>query len=141
MATYPYIEPQKGVFKPWVGVRLGYKKTHKVTPTPHVALIDSGADVNFCLYNIALWLGIKKLDPKNKHTFTAANNATFSAYKYMLDLYFNNDKYACPFYVTQTLPPSTPIILGQLGFFDKFRITFDLPEKKIEILNIQKLSN
>ena len=87
MAKYPYYVPTKNVYKPWIRVNLGYKKTHKITPAAVHALIDSGADVCFCSTDI----GIK------------------------------------------TLPRETPIILGQRGFFDHFKITFDLQNKEIEI--------
>ena len=45
----------------------------------------------------------------------------------------NGKIYECPFYISSELPKETPIILGQLGFFDKFTIKFNLPKKEIEI--------
>ena len=46
-----------------------------------------------------------------------------------------------PYYIPENkvykpwiLPFETPIILGQLGFFDHHKVTFDLENKEIEIM-------
>ena len=36
--------------------------------------------------------------------------------------------------VYKPLPHETPIILGQVGFFDHFKITFDVKNKEIEVI-------
>ena len=134
MSKYPYtVLPTKTsvVYKPLVPVRLHYSKTHKMT-SPIIALVDSGADACFCSENIGFWLGIK-FDKKKKHTFTAANNQTFETFKEVITLEASGKKYSCPFYFTNTLPRQTPIILGQIGFFNHFKITFHLENKEIEI--------
>ena len=53
MPKYPYYIPSEGVYKPWIAILLGYKKTHKVTTAEITSLIDSGADVCFCLKDYA----------------------------------------------------------------------------------------
>lgn len=135
MAKYPYIalpRKEKIVYKPWIRIRLGYSKSHKVTPSLFT-LIDSGADVCFCLTDIGVWLGIK-----NKHksviTFKTANKSKFEAFKEIVNVFISGEKYSCPFYFSPDLPPETPIILGQEGFFDRFKITFNLPQKEMEII-------
>lgn len=133
MAKYPYFIPSLNVYKSWIRVSLGYKKTHKVTPGAIVALIDSGADVCFCSKNIGLWLGVQFRN-KQEATFTAANGTTFEGIKEVITLYVAGGSYECPFYFSDTLPHQTPVILGQLGFFDHFKIAFDLKNKEIEIV-------
>lgn len=133
MAKYPYYIPSANVYKPWIRVVLGYKKTHKVTPAAIVALIDSGADVCFCSKNIGIWLGVE-LRKKESVTFTTANRTTFVAVKETITLYTAGKSYQCPFYFSDDLPHETPIILGQLGFFDHFKIVFDLKNKGIEVI-------
>jgi len=71
---------------------------------------------------------------KSSTTFTAANRSSFKAVKETITLYTGERNYECPFYFSDTLPHETPIILGQLGFFDHFKITFDLKNKEIEIV-------
>lgn len=134
MPTYQYIalpSPVGVVRKPWIRATLGYHKTHKVT-NPIVALIDSGADVCFCDWNIGLWLGID-LKKKQSFTFTAANQTTFETKKENITLYICGKSYLCPYYFSDKLPHQTPIILGQIGFFDHFKVTFDVQRERIEI--------
>lgn len=133
MPKYPYFIPSDKIYKPWIKVSLGYRKTHKVTPAVIVALVDSGADVCFCSKDIGIWLGIQ-FSKKLFTTFTAANRSSFEAAKETAMLYTCGKNYECPFYFTDTLPHETPIILGQLGFFDHFKINFDLQNKEIEII-------
>lgn len=133
MAKYPYFIPSPNVYKPWIRVALNYKKTHKVTPGGIVALIDSGADVCFCARYIGEWLGIQ-FKKKPSTTFTAANRSKFTALGEMVTLVACNKSFDCQFFFTDDLPKETPIILGQRGFFERFRITFDLKNREIEIL-------
>ncbi|MBI4129803.1 retroviral-like aspartic protease [Candidatus Roizmanbacteria bacterium] len=133
MAKYPYYIPSSGVYKPWIKVHLGYKKSHKITSIPIVALIDSGADVCFCSEDIGIWLGIS-LNKRSQYTFTTANKTKFTAIKETITLYVCNQQYQCPFYFSGTLPLETPIILGQLGFFDHFKIIFNLQYREFEVV-------
>lgn len=134
MAKYPYtILPgdKRSVYKSLIPVTLNYKKTHKIT-LPVTALIDSGADVCFCSKNIGVWLGIQ-FAKKKRTKFTAANRSTFWASREDVTFYAGGKHYNCPFFFTDVLPKETPIILGQFGFFDHFKITFDVRNKLIEI--------
>lgn len=131
MPKYPYFIPAPGVYKPWIPIILGYKKTHRITK-PVTALIDSGADVCFCSKDIGIWLGVQ-FKKKKPVQFTAANNTTFDTYPDKITLYACGIQYECEFYFSDSLPRETPIILGQLGFFDHFKITFDVKNQEIEI--------
>ncbi|MBI3366117.1 retroviral-like aspartic protease [Candidatus Roizmanbacteria bacterium] len=122
----------KPIHLPLIKVTLNYRKTHKITPVPISALIDSGADVCFCNETIGAWLGIKFNNIKEK-TFTTANRTTFKAKSEMITLDVSGKSYECRFFFTDTLPQHTPIILGQLGFFDHFKIVFDYRENQIEL--------
>ena len=133
MAKFSYIAlpgaDGKAVYKPLIKARLIYRKTHKLT-NPIYALIDSGADVSFCEKNIGIWLGIN-FSKLKKERFRAANNKYFISLKEILSLNTANKSYTCPFYFADTL--AYPIILGQKGFFDHFKIIFDLKNKEIEV--------
>lgn len=131
--SYPYIEPQRGVFLPWIMVRLGNKKAGTSLSKPVVALVDSGAEVCFCSKDIAEYLGVD-LNRSQVQNFTTASNGTFAAYKVNdLKLYVCKRAYACEFYVTDSLPPQLPIILGQKGFFDHHHVQFDFKKKEMTL--------
>lgn len=132
MPQFSYTILPPGIPKPWLGVHLGYKKSHKVLPVSVMALIDSGADVSFCARSIGDWLGVT-FRGKQKVTFTAANNQTFEASPETVTLTVGSKSYECPFYFSEDLPPQTPIILGQRGFFDHFVVTFDLRNRVFSV--------
>lgn len=135
MSKYPYTALPGiigNIYKPWIRVVMDNKNNHKIT-SPVIALIDSGADVCFCSKDIGIWLGIKFKD-KKIYSFTAANRTTFECIKETVSLLVCERSYNCSFYFTENLPPETPIILGQIGFFDHFRISFDLKNKEMEII-------
>jgi hypothetical protein len=136
MTKVPYtILPSKDkgkIYKPLVKVILNYKKTHKVT-LPVIALIDSGADCCFCADYIGTWLGIQFDKIKSSVNFTAVNGQTFVTKSEVLTLMTCEKKYECRFHFSDILPRETPIILGQLGFFDHFKIKFDAENATIEI--------
>ena len=139
MADFPYVVlPSKDggeVTKPLIPIVLNYTKTHKITPSI-MALIDSGADVCFCLASIGKAMGIQLQKIKTEKTFTTANSTTFKAKPVNINLYVGvgGKSYPCVFYFTNSLPFQTPIILGQSGFFDHHQITFDAKNKKIVIV-------
>ena len=132
MRKYPYYVPENKIYKPWITVGIGYSKTNIVTPTPITALIDSGSDVCFCSKDIADLLGVS-LKNKDKIIFTAANGTPLPTFMEILILYVGGKNYECSFYISEKLPFETPIILGQLGFFDHHKVTFDLENKEIQI--------
>ena len=133
MAKYPYLllptSDGNGVYKPLVQVRLSYPKTHKVTDSIW-ALIDSGADVCFCQKDIGIWLGINFKNKKDV-SFKAANKQEFTAVNEILNIHVSGKRYNCTFYFASEL--AYPIILGQNGFFNHFKVSFDLRNKEIEM--------
>lgn len=132
MHKYPYYIPANKVYKPWIPVSIEYKKTHKIIPAPIIGLIDSGADVCFCSKEIANFLGVSDKN-RQEVIFTTANRTPLPTFPVTLTLYVGGKNYDCSFYISEKLPPETPIILGQLGFFDHHKISFDLDNKEIEI--------
>lgn len=129
---FPYFVPEKGVIKPWIPVRLGFRKTHKILPANAVALLDTGADVCFVSDEIATWLGFSEKGKKSV-SFTAANNEPFGAYPEKFVIYLGREEFECQFFVSRKLPKESPIILGTHGFFDRHSVTFDGITKEITI--------
>lgn len=132
MRKFPYYVPENKIYKPWIPAKIGYSKTHKITPTSITALIDSGSDVCFCSKKIADFLEVSSKN-KEKVIFTAANSTPLPTFLEVLTLYIGGKNYDCSFYISDKLPFETPIILGQLGFFDHHKIAFDLDNKEIQI--------
>lgn len=135
MTKFPYINlptpTGKIVYKPLIHVRLSYTKTHKYTD-PVWGIIDSGSDVCLCHKNIGMWLGIN-FKNEDRVKLKAANNQVFITYKARVVLYVCGLRYKCTFYFTDELVKNYPVILGQIGFFDRFKVTFDLKKRDIEI--------
>lgn len=132
MRKYIYFIPSPKVYKPWIPVNIGYDKTQRKTSASTVALIDSGSDVCFCAKYIADLLGVDKRN-KQERIFIAANGTSLVTFSETLTLYIGGKQYETEFYISDKLPAETPIILGQLGFFDHHKVTFDLDNKAIEI--------
>lgn len=133
MKTYPFYTPQDGVILPWIPVRLGFKKTHKILPASIPALLDTGADVCFLSEEIAAFLGYSEKGKKSRE-FTAANNEKFPAYPEKFTLYGIGKEFECEFFVSKTLPKGLRIILGINGFFDKHNVCFDVRDNEIKII-------
>ena len=98
-----------------------------------MALIDSGADVCFCSKKIGEYLNISFKKIKRVEKFLAANNKFFLTQPEAVNLKVAGKELRCEFHFTDVLPELTPIILGQVGFFDKFRIIFDVKKGYIEV--------
>src|SRR3989338_2906266 len=134
MARYPYtllpgIEP---VAKPLIPVSINYSKTHKIIP-PTFDLVDSGSDVNFCDMNIGIWLGINFINKKSR-PYTAANGQQFNAFGETVHLHVFGKIFPCLVYFSSELTKAYKIVLGQNGFFNHFKITFDLKNKLMEFI-------
>jgi len=131
MSKYPYFILSDKVYKPWIPIRLKFK--HKVTTAPIIALVDSGADVCLCSMDIGMWLGIN-FKKKTPFPIKGVNGQSMDTFKESCSIYLDNHSIQSPIYFSNSLPKITPIILGQLGFFDHFKVTFDLKNKEIEII-------
>lgn len=128
--TYPYFQPQRGVYLPWIMVRLGTRAAERQLSKPVVALVDSGAEVCFCSREIADYLGIE-LSKAQAQVFTTANDGRFTAYRVEMKLYVCRRAYRCQFYISEHLPKQLPIILGQRGFFDHHKVEFNFRKKEM----------
>ena len=132
MAVFPFIKTTDGVIKPAIQARLGYKKTHKVTPFIF-SLIDSGADYSYCSYSIASYLGFR-YNPHKEINSTAANNKSFKSVKGVFIIHVAGKMFESPILVTKVLPPFPQVILGIRGLFDQFRVCLDVKNNAIEII-------
>ena len=95
------------------------------------SLIDSGAD--WCVFHgeIAKELGIDLKSGKQQHFFGVGGLKQF-AYFHAIQMEIGGWKFPC--YCAFADDLKTPYgLLGQVGFFDKFQVRFDLIKEEIEL--------
>lgn len=125
----PAFPERKYLYKPIIPVILHYKKFS----IGYEALIDSGADISIFHAEIAELLGIVVKKGKME-TFGGITGDGAKAYFHNLTLETGGIKFEnIPIGFSYGISPQGYGILGQAGFFDKFRIIFDLKKEQIEL--------
>jgi len=96
------------------------------------ALIDSGAD--FCIFpdSLAEALGLT-LDKSRAERFAGISGEPSKAYFSDLTINIGGWKYKTLVSFSEDISPRGYGILGQKGFFDLFRVAFDLKKEEIEL--------
>lgn len=124
--SYPAPFSQKNLFRPIVPISL----SNKNISLRFEALIDSGAD--FCIFptDIAKKIAINYANLK-KIYFSSATGEIVEGFIGKISLDFGEGKFEIKV-VFADLTGKTGI-LGQYGFFDKFKVSFDLKKKEIEL--------
>ena len=134
MANYSYIPlPGKnGIYRPYVRIWLCNPQSRKQTPRIR-GLIDSGSDICLASKDIALWLGIQFDGEEDMVSVATANGSISTAVKKTVIMTTEEGQYECPFFFVDGITPDEPPLLGQLGFFDHFKICFDLENKCFQV--------
>ena len=133
MAKYAYtLIPGTKLYRPLIDIQLSHPNTGKATP-PIQAVLDSGADICMASQDIALWLGIMFEGNEEVVTFATANETTSQAIKKTITFITQEGIYKCPFFFVDGITPDKKPLLGQQGFFDHFKVCFDLKNKAFEI--------
>lgn len=129
----PIIDLNKGVvtdmvFRPII--KIGIIKGVDNQPLEYEVLIDSGADE--CVLPIEL-AEIAQIDLANTETkeFRGIGGGVATGYKKQVTILLGGSQYSTPVYFSSGIKGYG--ILGQRGFFEKFRIRFIYSAKKIEI--------
>lgn len=109
---------------------------HQGTKRRYKALVDSGAD--FCIFHslIGELLGLD-VEKGKVAPFSGVGGNRMNAYFHNIRIHVgevSHDLY-CGF--TRDIPPDGHGILGQMGFFDRFRVNFDYKQEEIEIIQKQ----
>ena len=101
------------------------------------ALIDSGAD--FCLFHSEIGRGLGLEIEKGKPLkFFGIEGSPINAYLHLIEFQIIGIDRSVIIPVAFTESPGVVAILGQLGFFDNFRIKFEKDHNIIEIMSIRK---
>jgi len=121
---FPYfVLPGDPLVTPRPLVPVKYKYRFRET-RPILTLIDSGADYSFTTFKIALYLGInfRKIKPVS---ITGFNQSKMDCFPKEITIEVVGRDLILPVYFGGSLAQEYPCILGQDGFFDKAKITFE----------------
>ncbi|PJE58206.1 MAG: hypothetical protein COU81_01975 [Candidatus Portnoybacteria bacterium CG10_big_fil_rev_8_21_14_0_10_36_7] len=121
-------------WKPIIPVSLKHNKKE----LKYVALLDSGADFNIFHSEITEILDID-LTKLKKSTFGGINKgAAGSRYMTVIEIGVDGYTFDAPVYFSTDISLNGYGIVGQEGFFDKFKILFNREAKKIELKKLKK---
>lgn len=125
---------RKYLLRPIIPVSLTYKKCS----IRYEALIDSGAD--FCIFpiEIAQKLNIR-LDKKQSIYFSGLGKEVIRGYK--SNIIITIGEIDCKTKIVFADMANKSGILGQNGFFDLFKVKFDLEQEEIEVLKTENQYN
>jgi len=131
---FPYLkQPTADPSAPWISrpvipVRLFYRGT----PFDVYALLDSGADVTLFHSSVARALGID-LATGRQVAFRGIAGDAVAGYFHTIQLQLIGSPEVIELEAGFTDAPGVRAILGQTGFFEHYRITFDRSKELIEI--------
>lgn len=117
---------RKFISRPIVPVSIQYKDKR----VHYEALIDSGADFTILPMGLVEILGIGSAQSR-QISFTGVDGEELQGIIANVDLEISGVKYQTNLVFAQI--SGTIGILGQIGFFDRFIVKFDLQKKDIEI--------
>jgi hypothetical protein len=102
----------------------------------NLALIDSGAD--YCIFHseIGEQIGLD-IESGKRLSFFGTGGQEQSAFFHAIKLEVGGHAISCFAGFSQELQSLPYGILGQIGFFDKFKITFDYEKGKIELQAVE----
>lgn len=124
----PASRKKKKVLRPIIPVLLIYGKKM----VGYEALVDSGADYNVFDAGIAEVLGIK-ISSGHKRQIAGIGGQKIKGYAHTVTLKITNKRYEAQVIFSKEIPPYSFGVLGNQGFFDHFKISFDY-RKKVMVL-------
>jgi hypothetical protein len=101
----------------------------------YLTLIDSGAD--YCIFHaeIGEQIGLQ-IESGKRLSFSGSSGQEQSAYFHEIKLEVGGHEISCFAGFSRELQSLPYGILGQEGFFDNFKITFDYQKDKIELQSV-----
>ncbi len=111
---------------------------HNKKEFKYVALLDSGADFNIFHSELTAVLDID-LTKLPKSTFGGINKGMRGVMQMtVVEIGVDDYTFNAPVYFSSDISPDGYGIVGQQGFFDKFKILFNLEARKIELKKSRK---
>jgi len=124
-------DPQRPFQRPYLIVRLFNGNRHKDV----ISLVDSGADLCIFHSDIGRMLGIE-IEAAPELAFQGVSGAKEVASLHRVDLVVRGlSSITLDVAFTNSMAAGTGL-LGQRGFFEQFRVNFDLSEKFFEIRRV-----
>lgn len=120
------------VFRPIVPVTIMYRQKL----VQFAALVDSGADFNVFHGDIAVYLGIK-LTAGSKRTIGGISGQ-IKGYEHSVRLKIDKYTFRSKIIFSNQLPDNALAVLGNVGFFDRFEVTFDYAKRSFDLLRRSK---
>jgi hypothetical protein len=105
---------------------------HDAGVTDYEVLIDSGADVNVFAYQLGEYLGIDVASGTSS-TLVGIAGKPEEFYLHPIKLEVGGQVLMVEAGFAKSMDQKPYGIVGQRGFFDQFRVTFDLPAEVIEL--------
>lgn len=130
--NYPYAAlpgDPSGTKRPLIPVSFVHK--NKAT-LPILCLVDSGADYSYLSWEIAEMLDIN-LNKSIPRTSFGINGSPFICFPSEITMEFGGVQLEIPVHFSRNLTKEFPCILGQEGFFNKAKITFERYKWNLDI--------
>jgi len=124
---------QPWVLRPYIPIRLFYKQKSVSV----FALVDSGADESVFHVSIGKLIGID-IPKGRKKRFFGISGAGIDGYVHRIRLQIVGAPASIELDVGFLDAPGVDAILGQVGFFDHYRIKFERDKEQIEIVPIKR---
>jgi|SRR3989338_2928036 len=121
------------ILRPIIPIEIGYEGQ----PIKYAALVDSGAD--FCIFDaeIGELLGIDVRSGRKEKFGGIQSAGAGNAYLHSVVLNIGGWLYKTKVSFSYDMAPHGHGILGQKGFFDIFKVKFDLSKESIELTEIK----
>lgn len=122
------------ILKPHLRVRLFYQDPTRYADI--LALVDSGADLSLFHASVGRLLGIDVTQGRPIR-FRGVSGTGFTVYLHTIHLQIRGARGAIALEAGFTDAPIVKAILGQVGLFDAYRITFERAKERIEIVRVR----
>ena len=126
--TFKYARRSASILRPVIPVDL----EHDGYVVPYEVLVDSGADINLFAYELGELLGFDVPAGESAEA-TGMTGEPAKVYIHQVRLILGGQSYNVRAGFTKALDDGPYGVVGQFGFFDLFRVTFDLSREEIEL--------
>ena len=125
---FKYKKYGSGILRPVIAIEIVYRGTE----VPYEVLVDSGADV--CIFNsqIADILGID-IEEGERHEIAGVTGVSQPYYVFPLTLRIGGRLYTIRAGFLRNMGRFGYGVVGQLGFFENFFVSFDLQNEEITL--------